>query len=161
MRGLTVGRHVALVDDDVYERERVHRWLLDRRGYPYRSIPRGKRFYYLHHAVLGPRPPGMYADHLNGDRLDARRENLRWADASQNGANRRQICGKVRLKGVCVHTQTGKFQAQIKVRGKNHFLGLFNDPMDAARAYATAARKHFGAFAFASVAPDEPAQEAA
>lgn len=162
MRGLTVGDRIALVDDDVYEREKGHRWKLDRSGYPYRTIRGVKRWNYLHHAVLGGRAPGLVADHIDGNPLNAQRSNLRWADASQNQANRRRICGKVSLKGVCVHTQTGRFMAQIKCRGKNHYLGLFDDPMDAARAYANAARLHFGAFAFASVEPTAvaPADEA-
>jgi hypothetical protein len=154
MRRIKAGSAFALVDDDVYEREKVHRWKLDHNGYPYRTIPKVKRFFYLHHAVLGSPPAnGLLVDHINGVRLDARRSNLRWADASQNQANRQRIRGKVPLKGVCIHKQTGKFQAQIKVRQRNHYLGLYDDEVAAAQAYSNAARRYFGEFAYASVPP--------
>ena len=158
---LKAGSAFALVDDDVYEREKVHRWKLDHNGYPYRTIRELKRSLYLHHAVLGPAPTkGLLADHINGVTLDARRSNLRWADASQNQANRRRIRGKVPMKGVCIHKQTGKFQAQIKVRQRTIYLGLYDNVVDAAQAYSNAAHKYFGEFAYASVPPTDNGQAA-
>ncbi len=85
-------------------------------------------------------------DHWNGIELDNRRDNLRFATVSQNGANRKisknNKCG---YKGVCFHN--GKYQASIRANDNNIYLGRFDTPQQANQAYAEAAAKHFGQFA--------------
>lgn len=84
-------------------------------------------------------------DHINLDPLDNRRSNLRVATPSQNLQNRgRQSNNKVGYKGVIYQSF---FQANIKVKGRNKFLGRFKDPKDAAIAYDRAALFYFGEFA--------------
>lgn len=122
----------------------------DRNGYLYRR--EGRRIVYLHHMVLPPRR-GKLTDHANGDIRDNRRENLRNASPSQNQWNRRVVQGRVPFKGVCVHKATGKYQAQIKRRGRSIYLGLHAKPEDAAAAYWTAAQKIAGAFAWSNYQP--------
>lgn len=54
----------------------------------------GSGLLYLHRTILeravGPAPFGHVGDHINGDTLDNRRCNLRWASKSQNARNRPQ-----------------------------------------------------------------------
>ena len=73
-------------------------------------------------------------------------ENLRLADNSQNNANSecRAASG---IKGVTWVESRKRWQAQITVHGRNIFLGRFSEAGEAAAAYATAARAHFGEFA--------------
>ena len=87
-------------------------------------------------------------DHKNGIRDDNRWANLRPATTSQNQMNRRSLKGSSsRYLGVSWHKLRGKWHANIHVDGKKKHLGSFSDEDDAARAYDTAARKHFGEYA--------------
>jgi hypothetical protein len=54
------------------------------------SGPGGSRHVRMSHAVVGYPDPGMVCDHINGDTLDNRRENLRIISYTENAFNRRQ-----------------------------------------------------------------------
>jgi HNH endonuclease len=94
-------------------------------------------------------PDAGEIDHINGDCLDNRRENLRKATRSQNMANQPKIGGtwSSHYKGVTWFKQRQKWRAQIKIEGRNHHLGLFINEDDAAKAYDEAAFQAFGEFA--------------
>jgi hypothetical protein len=92
-------------------------------------------------------------DHINNDGLDCRKQNLRLATRSQNGANRDPFrCRKTsRYKGVFyrypVGRRAGRWVAQIRVNLKTIGLGCFTDEKDAVEAYNRAARQYFKQFA--------------
>ena len=86
-------------------------------------------------------------DHINGITSDNRWANLRAASPAENSRNRKAVRG---LKGATLHKKTGKFQAQIKIGDKNHYLGLFDTEREANAAYAGAAKILFGEFARAA-----------
>lgn len=87
-------------------------------------------------------------DHVNGDGLDCRRSNLRPATPSQNRANSRpRQLASSQFKGVAWHRQMRKWQAQIRVDGKDRYLGLYSDERAAAEAYDRAALEAYGEFA--------------
>ena len=79
-------------------------------------------------------------DHINGIRDDNRIVNLREATDHQNQQNRRraQRNSKSGFLGVCFHKDVGKWQAQIKIDGKNKYLGLYATPELAHSAYLVA-----------------------
>lgn len=87
-----------------------------------------------------------FIDHINGDRLDCRIDNLRECSASQNAFNQRRVKGKSLAKGVR-KTRYGTYEARICVNRQNIQLGNFKTETEAADAYWTAARHHFGEFA--------------
>ena len=101
---------------------------------------------HLHREILQP-PDGLYVDHINGDVLDNRRENLRIVTNSQNQQNRHKPNGRSRFKGVAWHEQAGKWQVQIKLDYQSRYIGVFDDEVEAARAYDAAACDLFGDFA--------------
>ena len=98
-------------------------------------------------------------DHISGDKLDNRVENLRPASISQNAANYSKPSGSVSsFRGVSRAKSSSRWVAGIscaKSKKKIH-LGSFKDELDAARAYDAAAIKMHGPFAttnFAALAP--------
>jgi hypothetical protein len=86
-------------------------------------------------------------DHINGLKDDNRICNLRLATKEQNQQNRPAHSGHALPKGVTLHKQSGKYQAQIGAGGKTIYLGLFDAPDAAGAAYARAAKRHHGEFA--------------
>jgi len=87
-------------------------------------------------------------DHVNGDGLDNRRENLRKATAAQNTYNaRKRSLGTSKYKGVNIDEGRRPWRARIRVDLKLIHLGRFATEEEAARAYDKAARRHFGKFA--------------
>jgi hypothetical protein len=108
------------------------------------------RTVYLHRAIMGE-PDGFQVDHIDSDGLNNRRLNLREATGSQNQHNQRLAKHNTSgLKGVTWHKAAGKWQAQIKLKGKQRFLGL-HATLEAAHAtYAAASaalHKEFGRIA--------------
>lgn len=100
----------------------------------------------LHRRIAQP-SKGECVDHINGDKLDNRRSNLRLCDESQNAANRHAVLSKSGLKGVCWEKQTRKWRATITVHYKQISLGRYHKLDDAKQAYNKASVKYFGKFA--------------
>lgn len=95
-------------------------------------------------------PKNLEVDHIDGNRLNNQRSNLRLATSSQNKCNRGpRKDNKSGFKGVSLHKQTKKWSARIKTPyGKYLSLGLYHNKFDAAKAYNKAAMRYHGEFAF-------------
>lgn len=92
--------------------------------------------------------PSHTVDHINGDKADNRFANLRLATYSQNVQNqKRSVKNTSGYKGVHWSKACQKWQARIHCRGKTYSLGVFNNPEDAAAAYARMAPHYHGEFA--------------
>jgi hypothetical protein len=153
---LTQGR-VAIVDDEDFERLAQWRWNYYKErtngGYAHRTTSRinGKRHHLLmHREIMSPIPNGMEVDHINGDKLDNRRCNLRYSTPRQNRHNRTRYSNSTTgFKGVSLKKdkKTKPFQAHICDRWKKHHLGYFDTPEEAAEAYNHAAIRLHGSFA--------------
>lgn len=129
----------ARVDTDDLLRVARYRWFADfrRNGrfYVVANCPldgRGRRKVYLHRLVLDAVPRTL-VDHIDGDPLNNTRQNLRLVDYSQNGQNRRgaRPDSKSQVRGVYWHKAAGKWAAEVKVRRKRYYLGLFSTLRDA------------------------------
>lgn len=152
---LTQGK-VAIVDDEDYEFLVQWKWHYTHCGYGTRNTgsgPKKRTRIYMHRAVLermlgGPIPAGMQVDHITGNKLDNRRENLRLVTYRENIMNRAGHSGSLSgYKGVGWHAETKKWQASIMLEGKQRYLGIFALAEDAARAYDAKAKELFGKFA--------------
>jgi hypothetical protein len=144
----------AIVDVDDYERLAKYKWQLHSNGhtfYAFRSsttadATKGQRVW-MHREVIDI-PEGLVCDHINRKGLDDRKANVRPATRSQNSCNaRKRAKTSSRYRGVSRDAMSNRYRAQIKVNGRNIYLGMFDDQEQAAKAYDAAAKEYHGEFA--------------
>ena len=144
----------SVVDDADAPLVQEYKWyaLRSRRTfYAVRSVnkPNGKQTKVQMHTLLTGFP---VTDHIDGDGLNNRRNNLRASSVKENQwNNRKQLNTSSQYKGVTLHKGINKFQAAITTPsldgpGKNKYLGVFASEIEAAIAYDNAARELFGNF---------------
>ena len=103
-------------------------------------------FPYMHREIMGN--PKKDIDHMNNNKLDNRKQNLRLCSPSQNGSNMKiPKSNKSGFKGVSWNKQHKKWSAYIYKNYKHIFIGSFEDKQEAALAYNKAATVYFGEFA--------------
>lgn len=147
---LTQGR-VALVDDADYEWLSQWKWCYskanDYKGYAIRSVyVNGKGGRISMHRFIMQADHESVVDHQDGNGLNNTRSNLRICTRQQNAMNmRKQANTTSRYKGVYLFQ--GRWVARILVSKKLTYLGTFDDEIEAANAYNTAATEHFGQYA--------------
>lgn len=91
-------------------------------------------------------------DHIDGNRLNNQKSNLRYATSSQNKANRGpRKDNKSGYKGVSWHKQRKKWTARIKNGSKYEHLGLFQNKIDAAKTYNIKAIEYYGSYAWLNI----------
>jgi hypothetical protein len=140
------GRHV-LIDTSSIALVRGRCWSVETHGYARARL--GDRTVQMHRLImnvtLGDK---VIVDHINGDRLDNRRSNLRIATVAQNSRNTRlSRLNSSGYKGVSWRSREQRWMARITRNGKSRYLGYFATAEEAARAYDAAAREAFGSFA--------------
>lgn len=142
-RGILIAH--ALVDDEDWQRFAAFRWRLAN-GYAVSTAstrnpvgPELNRTYFLHRLILSlGLHDGRYTDHINRDRLDCRRSNLRIVSRPQNNQNQTpRKGGTSRYRGVNFHPHSGLWHVRVTVAGKTYSGGYFKNEDDAG---ATAAR---------------------
>lgn len=148
---------VATVDDQDFHVLSQHKWGVINNGshiYASRGTRKKGQKYkkVLMHRFLMGEPKGKMIDHINGNTLDNRKENLRLANRSNNLQNSKlRSDSKCSFKGVSRKTSeigTVRYTARIQINPNERlFLGYFETEIEAAKAYNVAAVKHFGEFA--------------
>ena len=134
-----------LIDIDDFERVSAHTWHRTGRGYAGAYID-GK--YTRFHRFLMNAPANLQVDHINLDKSDNRKLNLRLATNAENQRNSRlQSNNTSGLKGVSFYKPRNKYRARIKVDGKEIHLGYYVSIIEASEAYDRAANHYFGEFA--------------
>ena len=110
-------------------------------GYAVNQADNG--MHYLHKLIMNTE---SYVDHINGNKLDNRRSNLRIATNSQNMMNRGKTASNTSgYKGVFKNRSL--WMARIKVEGRPIYLGSFVTKEEAAFKYDIAAKKYHKEFA--------------
>ncbi len=144
-------RRYTLVDIEDFERVTRSKWYVNQAGYVNST---SNKFLAAHHMLLHRYilrcEPEQRIDHISGDPLDNRKQNLRLASAAENSRNKKRATfpGKTsRFKGVCWSRNDEMWLAQIAVDGERIRLGLFEVEEDAARSYDGAATTLHGEFA--------------
>jgi len=119
-------------------------------GYVYYSLWRnGKSTPRTLHALLMGTHAGSHIDHINGNKLDNRRVNLRVVTPSTNQVNRHGLNRNNRsgVRGVDYAPKTSAskpWRAQITVDHRNKYLGLYATKEEAVAARRAAELELFG-----------------
>ena len=148
-RTIPVSKELAKVDLEDFDRLSGFKWYLVANGYAMAApCKNGKREYFYMHHMLVPKTKGKEVDHINGDKLDNRKMNLRLVSCQGNQANEKLSKNNTSgFKGVHWDKTKRKWGARIKVNYTGIFLGRYDNKIDAAKAYNQAALKHFGEYA--------------
>lgn len=122
--------HQTLVDDGTFKKYGHLTWFLSDTGYAMRrpSLDDGTKVTIRLHRLVVNAPEGLVVDHLNGNKLDNRKSNLRVCTQADNAKNRK---GTV---GYCWDKSKGKWM----VRYGNTFYGRYSTESEAKRAYQLA-----------------------
>lgn len=125
-------KKIAKVDDDDYAELSAYKWRYHSQGYACRwdySV-RPKRMILMHRQIMNT-PKGLETDHINHDKLDNRRTNLRIVSSTINGLN--ASLAKNNTSGFQGVSRAGnRWRAYININRKQISLGCFDTKEDAA-----------------------------
>lgn len=126
-------REFAIIDDDNYGIVSSFGWWICH-GYARteRMVNKKRTSFPMHHLVI-QKKDGFMVDHINGNKLDNRRENLRLVSHTQNMQNQKILGRKSKsgIRGVTWCSQFKKYRARIQVNKKRISLGLFETAKEA------------------------------
>lgn len=128
----------CIVDDKDYKELIQYKWRLNTTGYATRT----SRSISMHRQIMKAQK-GQYVDHINGEKLDNRRCNLRLVTNQQNCWNTKK---RTRPFGVC-KSKSGNWRAYCVNDHKQYHLGTWKDKKDAMAAYDFFVLKTRGKFA--------------
>ena len=132
----------VMVDDEDYEELKTFKWRLHTQGYAIRSVwdkpNQTANTTYMHRQLMNP-PLGFDTDHLNHNKLDNRKSNLRVCPKSINSFRQRkrrsQFPTSSKFKGVYFDKSRKKWSAELGLKPTRYKLGRFNTEIEAAQAY--------------------------
>ncbi len=136
-----------VTDLDAWGRAKIYCWSLSTSGYAAAKIPELRKAVAFHIFAFPNCPDGMVRDHINGDKLDNRKANIRFVSQLQNSQNRGK--GKNNRSGhvgVSWRRLEKKWTASITVGKKCICLGYFSSIEDAIAAREAAEIKYFGEY---------------
>ena len=134
---------VITADAEDYERISKHSWCIDAKGYPVANVD--GRVTTLHRFIVNP-PENMVVDHMNGNKLDNRKSNLRICTPRQNALNQRGNKGRELPVGIR-KTKAGNYVARISFDRKEIHIGTFHSVEEAVTAREKAETEYFGIYA--------------
>lgn len=147
---LTKGKR-AIVDDEDFDYLNQWKWCYVSSGYAMRRKYLGggrgneKAEYILMHRLIAGTPKDMDTDHINRDRLDNRKSNLRICTTAENLRNSKGYSKKTKYKGLDL--VGARWRARVTIAGKTLSLGIYDSEEEAASAYNNAITNYHGSFA--------------
>ncbi len=146
---LTKGRK-AIVDNDDFEYLNQWKWHYSSYGYAVRTSRNSiynRIAVYMHREII--KFPSSRVDHIDGNRLNNQKSNLRLCNSYQNIWNSRpHQRNKTGYKGITWESHRKKWRARIGVKGKRVYVGEFQNKDEAIRAYNAKALEYHGEFAW-------------
>jgi hypothetical protein len=151
------GAITILYDDCDHELVGKYNWYTQSDGYAYgrlkTKLKKGvrNRKVLMHRLILGILDtPALQGDHINFNKTDNRRVNLRTCTLVENLIHRKRKNTKGRSSiyiGVSWHKATNKWQSSLGINNKMLHLGIYDNEVDAAKARDESAKIHHGKFA--------------
>ena len=100
---------------------------------PNRKYVKTRESQSMHEIIFGMKADiGYVIDHKNSDGLDNRIENLCMITKRENSAN---VTTSNKIIGTMWRPKRNKWKAAMKINGKCHYLGSFDNQIDAAKQY--------------------------
>lgn len=135
--------HTVLIDSDNFLEIIKAKWNIDAYGYA-RNL-KGKL---MHRLIMLPIVESPIYDHINMNKLDNRKSNLRPCTESQNRCNAGLSSrNKTGVKGIFWTERLRKWRVLIRFDKKQKHIGYFTDKEDAIKAYDEAAKMYYKEFA--------------
>ena len=118
-----------LCDLEDWERLKQYCWHYSKDGYAVSNL--GNATYphnmYFHRVIITP-PDGLFIDHINRDRLDDRKQNLRIVNKLQNNLNKSNRSDNTTgVMGVSWDKERNKWRAMICFHGKSIHIGMYDN----------------------------------
>ena len=137
-----------IIDAEDVEVVKERTWHKDYKGYIVCRYKNNTRFK-MHNYIMGlPYNRNIYFDHINRDKTDNRKSNLRYVNLQQNAMNQSRKSNTISgLKGVTYVKSKDTYRARIWLNGKCVYLGSSKNPIEAAQMYNIGARLLFGEYA--------------
>jgi HNH endonuclease len=104
-----------------------YKWWLSTHGYAERYTGSESKRIFMHHAIIGRPPKGLVIDHINRNRLDNRRANLRFVPTAINVLNSDRSDNAKHAEKI----PSGRWRARIRHEGKDLHLGVFDTKAEA------------------------------
>lgn len=154
----------AIIDADDFRSLAIYHWIGHTDGSCYTifyagvNARTGKGLYQrtlMHRLIMQP-SGGLVVDHINGDKLDNRKANLRVCTIGDNTRHqlRRRSDNTSGYRGVKKGKTPGTWDAEITINYKVVYLGRYRSKHDAARAYNKKVVEVRGEFANPNVIED-------
>jgi hypothetical protein len=143
-----LNNYEVIVDEEWFSLMNIETWCL-KSGYAFNYRMGFMHKYLLHEKQDGKAiPAGMVGDHINGNPLDNRMQNLRIVSKHQNCLNhKRSVRNTSGHTGVYYHKRDNKWTAQIVYNRQRIYLGRFKDYDLAVHARQEAQKKYYGQYA--------------
>lgn len=144
---LHLGNNEFLFDKEDLPLIQSRDWYRDKDGYLVSCYYyAGHRVFARFHRIVVGAKPNQLVDHINRNRADNRKSNLRYCDYSKNGINRFISTSNTSgITGVYYDKGRRKWVASITFNGRKMYLGRFSEN-DAVRARVSKERELFNEF---------------
>lgn len=137
--------NVIIIDKKDFDKISQHSWCVSKTGYAVANIKR--KTIKMHRYILDLKNPKIVVDHINHNKLDNTRKNLRICSNAQNSRNTSlSKNNSTGVLGVSIRP-SGRYRARIMVNGKEIALGTYDTIEEAKRAREEGEKKYFGEFA--------------
>lgn len=133
-------------DLEDYDKIKNYSWSINKDGYIVAYIDKDNPVCLLHRLII---KTDKQVDHINHNKSDNRKYNLREATVTQNSMNKELLSQNTSgVTGVDWVQHINKWRARIKANGKEIHLGVFELFEDAVRARKEAEDKYFGEWSY-------------